>query len=575
MGRARVRRTVAGALLLTALAVGSDDAATRQLSGSEVAAIVAPDGDVPFVGAGVTRSLDGTVTDADTVARQATEDAALVPPLPPPPADHQPLRPPVARRDFPDPSVIRAGDRYYAFSTNSGGRNVPVSSSTDLFHWTDPADALPVLPAWSGSGLAWAPAVASIGGRYVLYVSLPLVVFGGGQCVDRFVSDNPAGPYAAVSDGALLCNSVGGSGVIDPQPFVTGDGRVFLYWKSAGSSNRQIHVTELSADGLEVAAEPRHLLSATADWAGGGVENPTMVHAHGGWWLLYSANWWVDDRYRMGWAACDGPAGPCRKGAGPWLASRDGVSGPGGGSVFSGADGGLWLAYHSWGGGVGYRVGGYRQLHVEPIELGSGAPRMGGQAPTGAVDAVARAPGGLAVAGWGRDADSPDPVAIDVLVDGWPAAATRTGGGASPGFSTVISVAAGAHRVCVVATDDVGMSRPELGCADVTVVEEPFGAIDAMTMTPGAIELVGWAIDPDTAEPVAVDVYVDRVHAASLAADVPRVDVGQANPGYGDAHGWQATVPTAPGPHEVCVYAADTDELPSRSLGCHIVSVPA
>ena len=39
------------------------------------------------------------------------------------------------RGDFPDPSVLHVGSTWFAYSTTTGGRNLPVLRSTDLVHW--------------------------------------------------------------------------------------------------------------------------------------------------------------------------------------------------------------------------------------------------------------------------------------------------------------------------------------------------------------------------------------------------------------------------------------------------------
>jgi len=563
------------AAVVVATSVGAPSAlriGQRQVDAGELGGIVVPESAPTFSATGaptVERSIDGTAVAAATVEAQAAADIRQPPPLPLPP-DHQPLRPAVAPFDFPDPWVLAANGRYYAFATNAGGRNVQVSVSDDVFTWATPGDALPTLPLWSRPGQAWAPAVAAIGGRYVLYVSLP-VAADDTQCIDRFVADDPAGPYAPVGDVPLLCNTVGGSGVIDPSPFVA-DGRVFLYWKSAGSRGAELYVTELSADGLQTTGDPHGLLGTSGGWEGGGIENPVMVRAAGGDMLFYSANWWTDSRYSMGWARCDGPLGPCTKGGGPWLASRDGVSGPGGGSFFTDGGGQQWVAFHAWGGGVGYGRGGQRQLHLEPVDLSGRAPAFVDRAPTGSLDAVQRVPGGVLVAGSAHDADTARPVDVEVRVNGWP-----LGGVAADGrrYASVVALAPGHHTVCVNADDDVGMSMPELGCAAIDVVDTASGAVELAGQggAPGTLQAAGWALDPDTDAPVPVDVYVDRVLAQSLLAAGDRPDVGAAHPGYSAAHGWAIEVAVAPGQHDLCAYAADDGTEPSTNLGCVLVTV--
>lgn len=45
---------------------------------------------------------------------------------------------PVIDQDFPDPGLMRNGADgvWYAYSTSSGGRNIPVARSTDFNTWT-------------------------------------------------------------------------------------------------------------------------------------------------------------------------------------------------------------------------------------------------------------------------------------------------------------------------------------------------------------------------------------------------------------------------------------------------------
>src|SRR3954454_5966005 len=42
--------------------------------------------------------------------------------------------------DSPDPTVLKVGGTYYAYSTNSGGSLLPVLTSTDLVTWTPQRD---------------------------------------------------------------------------------------------------------------------------------------------------------------------------------------------------------------------------------------------------------------------------------------------------------------------------------------------------------------------------------------------------------------------------------------------------
>src|SRR3954470_6342047 len=58
------------------------------------------------------------------------------------------FRNPVLAVDFPDPDVLQVGDTYYAYATNSHGKNIQVASSPDLVQWEVLADAMPALAPW-------------------------------------------------------------------------------------------------------------------------------------------------------------------------------------------------------------------------------------------------------------------------------------------------------------------------------------------------------------------------------------------------------------------------------------------
>ena len=93
----------------------------------------------------------------------------------------------------------------------------------------------------------------------------------------------------------------------------------------------------------------------------------------------------------------------------------------------------------------------------------------------------------------------------------------------------------------------------------------------------GPLTVNGWAIDPDTSDPIDVHVYVDGGWAGALRADTSRPDVGRAVPGYGDAHGYQAVFGGfAPGVHQVCTFAINVGPYGTTNpqLGCASFTVP-
>jgi hypothetical protein len=109
----------------------------------------------------------------------------------------------------------------------------------------------------------------------------------------------------------------------------------------------------------------------------------------------------------------------------------------------------------------------------------------------------------------------------------------------------------------------------------VTVGGSPFGAVDGVTASSGAVRVRGWVIDRDTAAPAAVHVYIDGVGAA-FSAGGSRPDVGAAYPLYGAGHGYDTTIPTSAGAHRVCVYGVNgVGPGANTTLACRAITVPA
>jgi beta-xylosidase len=291
--------------------------------------------------------------------------------------------------DFPDPFVLVAGGRYYAYSTQVGSpghwTNVPVMSSTDLTTWTTITDALPNLPGWATPGNTWAPGVLLRGRTYVMYYTTTQSA-SGRQCVSTATASTPAGPFKDSSAGPLVCQlSLGGS--IDPYPFVDDNGTPYLLWKSDNNAIGQATVLwsrQLSSNGLgfRFFSRPAQLLSEQpATWQAPAIEGPAMVRSAGTYYLFYGAGPWSSSGSGIGYAVCSSPIGPCvdRSTSAPWLSSSPALAavGPQGPTVFTDLTGGLRLGFAGWSGGVGYQSGGVRSFWTGPLSFPGGQPALG------------------------------------------------------------------------------------------------------------------------------------------------------------------------------------------------------
>jgi hypothetical protein len=278
--------------------------------------------------------------------------------------------------DFADPFVLRVGDVFYGYSTNAGAGDIQVIRSSNLVEWDLVGNALAGLPAWAAPGSTWAPAVLQRGGMYVAYYTVRDAV-SGRQCISRALAAAPEGPFVDGSTGPLTCDLVGS---IDTSPFVDGDGRAYLLWKSEGPGGPPaLWSQELTPDGLGLVGLPRRLMSVDRSFERGVVEAPTMVYEAGRYTLLYAGADWSSEQYTTAYATCAGPSGPCTKPRdGRVLSSGDVLAGPGGAEVFRDRDGVPWVAFHAYSRpNVGYPSSRYlhiARLHITPTSITIDAP---------------------------------------------------------------------------------------------------------------------------------------------------------------------------------------------------------
>jgi len=333
-------------------------------------------------------------------------------PAPAPPAATDPpagsYRNPVWNpREFPDPTVIRAGSSYYAYAT---GDRFAVMRSPDLVHWERLAPALPARPTWAvarGDWHPWAPSVlpttapcpgATEGGCYLLFhVALSdRFATATTNCVGVATSATPEGPFTdhgpleqadETREGGwpVGCGDRAGYGNIDPQPFVDEDGKAWLYVSTDFSCTDacrlgpEISVIPLADDLVHASGARRPLLAGLAGsweqapWAPV-VENPWIVKRGSTYHLLYSGGSW-QGQYGMGHAVATSPTGPfTRTAVSPWAQSSEAVKSMGGGMVIRDGAGAQWLAYH----GRDASLEVPRTLRIDPLVWPDEDPKIDG-----------------------------------------------------------------------------------------------------------------------------------------------------------------------------------------------------
>jgi beta-xylosidase len=287
------------------------------------------------------------------------------------------FRNPVYDRDFPDPFVLQVGRLYVAYATNASGQNVQTAVSRDLVHWSAGPDALPRLPAWSSTGLTWAPSVLHRDdGTYALYYTAHSVATAY-QCIGVATARSPLGPFVDDHPAPLVCQADQG-GSIDPYVLRDG-GRVYLYWKNNGNCcgfPTYIYGQRMSDDGSRLVGEAVKLETNDVPWEDGLVEAPAMLRHGGRYFLFYSAGGGYDSpKYAAGYASCETPLGPCADAPeNPVLTTRCTAIGPGSNGFATDHEGGLWIVYHAWVGAV-YT---HRAMYIDRVTWDGGRPIVHG-----------------------------------------------------------------------------------------------------------------------------------------------------------------------------------------------------
>jgi GH25 family lysozyme M1 (1,4-beta-N-acetylmuramidase) len=218
--------------------------------------------------------------------------------------------------------------------------------------------------------------------------------------------------------------------------------------------------------------------------------------------------------------------------------------------------------------------------------LADGGGSAGASNPFGSFDGAVRSPNELTVWGWGIDPDTTNPIKMHVYVNDvfkGEVTANRSRGdldkaypgfGANHGFEFKTPVGGGSQRVCVFAINvGAGTTNPLLGCK--TVSSSPVGAFDTIKQEPGGVlRLSGWAIDPDSAGPIDVGVWVNGRPWLAAKADQSRSDVQAAFSLVSDKHGFSIPITgVGKGKVEVCVFGVNVGPGSPGYLGCRSITV--
>jgi beta-xylosidase len=268
-------------------------------------------------------------------------------------------RNPVVAGDYPDPSVIRVGEEFWAATTTGGwAPHFALLRSRDLVNWEKVGYVFQSKPAWAKTDF-WAPELVNDGGRIRVYYTARRdegPKRRGTLCVGVATARAPAGPYE--DGGALVCEipERGGVGSIDPDFVRDEAGAPYLVWKADGNDARpmqptSIYAQRLSDDGARLLGKRVEILRNTEAWERHVTEGSFILRRGGWFYHFYSGNACCGRacEYAFGVARSRKLLGPWEKyGKNPVIAANKDWQCPGHGSVVETADGRDFLLYHSY-----------------------------------------------------------------------------------------------------------------------------------------------------------------------------------------------------------------------------------
>ncbi len=186
--------------------------------------------------------------------------------------------------DYPDPSIVKIGDSYWATATTSNwGPLFPLLQSKDLYNWETKGHVFNQLPAWADYYF-WAPEITYDNGR--VYVFYSAHKKNGNLCLSVASASKPEGPYK--DHGPLMCEAAGS---IDAFSIRDENGKLFIIWKEDGNSVKKptpIWAAELNEQRTAIVGEKKELFRNDVAWEQNLVEGVSMIK-HGEYFYAFYA----------------------------------------------------------------------------------------------------------------------------------------------------------------------------------------------------------------------------------------------------------------------------------------------
>ncbi|MBZ4191034.1 family 43 glycosylhydrolase [Niabella beijingensis] len=267
--------------------------------------------------------------------------------------------PAVIHTDFPDPTVIAANGKYYAYATNSdpAGKflHIQVAVSDDLKEWKIIGDALPGQPVWGYKDF-WAPHVlynAQLK-KYALFYSAETVDTTAGKAIGIAFSDHPEGPFKDSGKPLIVrpeFEAIDPMVIKDPR-----SGKFYMIWGS-GFQPLQIREMDPSMTAFKKGSAAKAVIQAGADKDYGRLVEGAWIDYNDGYYYIYYSGdncCGIEAHYAVMVARSKNITGPYTRLAevaanksSVILESDAHIVAPGHNSVIKDNNGKKWIAYHA------------------------------------------------------------------------------------------------------------------------------------------------------------------------------------------------------------------------------------
>ena len=273
-----------------------------------------------------------------------------------------------------DPFVLRASDGMYYMYATSADDGFKCWKSADIIHWEDCGYCYRADETCWGLKCFWAPECYEIDGKYWLFYSADDRVNPTDElenfCLGLAVSKSPEGPFTDCTGGRPLLKT--DYPVIDADllrddtgaPVKDENGLYTIYYSRCCYKHQvgpyeesHIYGAKLDLSAAKFVGEPKLLLQPDQEWEGWSApttgrrwaEGPLTLLHNGKVYMMYSANFYAEKYYAIGYAVADEPLGTFVKYEKNPVMMHDypRVSGPGHNSVCWSPDGKeMFIVYH-------------------------------------------------------------------------------------------------------------------------------------------------------------------------------------------------------------------------------------